>query len=417
MAKRKKSKAKEIQRPLADAGGFLFDGLKDPALLNYMKNGADGGSSAGSITAKNAMANMALFRCVTLISSAIGMLPLNMYEYSDNKALAKEHPLFKVLKKRPNSWQTAYEFKQLMQKNVLQHGNAYARIVRSGGKVTRLIPLDPTLVDVKQKPDWSIEYKYTQSNGGKVVINEEDVFHLRDISDDGIVGISRIKLAKRVLGIAIDAEKAASRIFQSGVMAGGALSTDKVLSDKAFQNLKESLDEKKGPDNAGNWFILEEGMKADKWASTASDAQHLENRNHQIEEIARLFGVPRPFLMMDDTSWGSGMEQLAIFLVTHCLSPWFTMWEQAIERCLLNDIESDQYYVKFNEGALLRGSLKDQSLFFAKALGSGGHPAWMTQDEVRDLQELPKVIQDGTDQLKHSIKQGKQYEPDSTTED
>lgn len=409
MAKNRKKRVGQHMKPLASAGGFSFEGLKDPELHNYMVNGAVGGSEFGR---RQPLCNMALFRCVTLISSAIGMLPLNLYRQGDTKELAKDHSLFRVLKKRPNTWQTSFEFRQLMQKNVLQHGNAYAMVIRSMDKVTRLIPLKPELVKVEQKNDWSLVYKYTRPDGSILVIDEKNMFHLRDISDDGITGLSRVKLAKQALTIAREAENASERLSVNGVMAGGALSTEKTLSDKAYQNLRNSINEKKGTGNAGDWFILEDGLTADKWANTAADAQHLENRNHQIEEIARLFGVPRPFLMMDDTSWGSGMEQLAIFFVVHGLQPWFTMWEQAIERCLLSERESDEYYAKFNERALLRGSLKDQSDFFAKALGSGGHPAWMTQEEVRELQDLSRINQEGTNILKHSIKQGKQNELD-----
>lgn len=154
------------------------------------------------------------------------------------------------------------------------------------------------------------------------------MFHLRDLSEDGVVGLSRVRLAHEAIGIAQQAEKAAARLFKNGVMAGGALSAPAALSETAFSRLKDSINEKTGAENAGKWMILEEGLKAEKWANTAADAQHIENRNHQIEEIARAMGVPRPFLMMDDTSWGSGIEQLAILFIQFALQHWFTIWEQ-----------------------------------------------------------------------------------------
>ncbi|KQQ31997.1 portal protein [Duganella sp. Leaf126] len=390
--------SESLARPSA-AAGTLFSGLDDPDLMAYMRAGAETASGA-YISASKALQNMALLRCVTLISESIGMLPLNLLERGDEKAHATDHPLYKVLKRRPNSWQTPYEFKSLLQGHVLQHGNAYARIIRSRGEVTALIPMHPTRTAPKQNDDWSLTYTYTRENGTTLDLSGADVLHLRDLSDDGIVGLSRVKLAKEALGIAQQAERAAARLFKNGVMAGGSLASPNSLSDQAYKRLQDSLEGKSGADQAHKWMILEEGLKAEKWAASASDSQHLENRNHQIEEVARAFGVPRPLLMMDDTSWGSGIEQLAIFFVQYALQHWFTVWEEAAARSLLTSAEANTYYVKFNERALLRGTLKDQAEYFAKALGSGGHAPWMAQNEVRDLQDMPRSSDPGVDTVR-----------------
>ena len=131
-------------------------------------------------------------------------------------------------------------------------------------------------------------------------------------------------------------------------------------------------------------------MWRDQSASTAKDAQNIETRGHQIEEIARIFGVPRPFLMVDDTSWGTGIEQLGIFFVQYGLAPWFKAWEDAVDLALLTPEERRAgYYSKFNERALLRGSMKDQGEFFAKMMGAGGAPQIMEQNEARSLLDLP----------------------------
>lgn len=399
---RRKASSEAQPRPNA-AAGTLFTGLDDPDLLEFMRGGE--ANAAGYITATKALQNMALLRCVTLISESIGKLPLNLIERGDQKAYASSHPLFAILKNSPNNWQTAYEFKSLMQLNLLLHGNAYARVIRSRGQIIRLVPIHPSQMEPKQNDDWTVSYTYTRKDGGRVVLDAADVFHLRDLTEDGIVGLSRVKLAREAISIAMQAEKAATRLFKNGVMAGGALSSPNALSDTAWKRLEESLEAKSGVNQAHKWMILEEGLTAEKWANTAVDAQHLENRNHQIEEVARAFGVPRPLLMMDDTSWGSGIEQLAIFFVQYALDHWFTVWEQAVERTLLDDKERQAMYVKFNERALLRGTLKDQAEFFTKALGSGGHGPWMTQNEVRELQELAKSNDATADKLQNPITQ------------
>ena len=124
--------------------------------------------------------------------------------------------------------------------------------------------------------------------------------------------------------------------------------------------------------------------------TSAKDAQSNELRGRQIEEIARVFGVPRPLLMIDETSWGSGIDALGQFFVQYGLNPWFEAWQQAIDRVLLVGADRGRYSAKFNPAALLRGSIKDQGEYFAKALGSGGHQPWMHFDEVRDIMDLPK---------------------------
>ncbi|PRC93079.1 phage portal protein [Solimicrobium silvestre] len=394
---RAKTTPEAQSRPQASVGQ-LFDGLDDPDLLAFMRNG--GGTASGAyVTASKALQNMALLRCVTLISESIGMLPLNLIERGDEKKYATTHPLYRLLKSRPNQWQTAYEFKSLMQLRLLLHGNAYARIIRSRDQIIQLIPIDPALVTPKLDDQWNMQYHYQRKNGETLILPASEIFHLRDLSDDGIVGLSRVKLAREAIGIALQAEKAAARLFKNGVMAGGALSSPDKLSDEAYTKLQASVEAKAGADNAGRWMILEEGLKAEQFANTAADAQHIENRNHQIEEIARAMGVPRPLLMMDDTSWGSGIEQLGIFFVQYSLQHWFTVWEQATERSLLTPEECGKYFIKFNERALLRGTLKDQADFFTKALGSGGQQPFMTANQVRELLDMSKDKSKHADEL------------------
>lgn len=391
-----RAKQPEAQsRPQAMAG-TLFAGLDDPDLLEFMRGGPESESGA-TVTASSALKNMALLRCVTLLSESIGMLPLDLIEHGDAKKDAVDHPLYSILKEEPNTWQTPYKFKSYMQLNVLLHGNAYARVIRSRGQVVRLVPLDPTQVCPELDDNWNLTYAYTRKDGGKITLSGSDVFHLSDITTDGIKGLSRVKLAREAIGIALQAEKAAARLFKNGVMAGGALSVPGKLTDTAFARLEASLEAKSGSANAHRWMILEEGLKAEKYVNTASDSQHIENRNHQIEEMGRAFGVPRPLMMMDDTSWGSGINALGIFFVQYALQHWFTVWEEEITRTLIAPQDRKVVYVKFNERALMRGTLSEQAEYFTKALGAGGHSPWLSPNEVRDLQDLSKSKDENMD--------------------
>lgn len=368
----------------------IFDGLTDPYLQQFVRSGSET-SSGAVVTVEAAMKNTAVLRCVSLISGAVGMLPLHLYEADGDKQKASDHPLFELIYRQPNGWQSAFDFRSLMQAWALMHGDAFALIVRRGRDVIRLVPLDPRRVTVEQNDTFDVEYTWRRKDGGSTTLRPDEVFHLRGFSLDGLRGISTVRQAAEAIGLSLQAQRAAAKIFRNGMLTGGALTLPPgaKLSQAALERLKADMRERyETVDNAGRWMVLEEGMQAAPIAANAKDNQHLEMRKHQIEEIARAFGVPRPFLMLDDTSWGTGIEVLSQAFVRNCLAPWFAAWEQAISMRLLRRDERESYYAKFNAGALERGNLKDQGDFFAKALGAGGHAPWMHQDEVRELMEL-----------------------------
>lgn len=400
-------------RPRAEVpAGTTFTGLDDPALLEFMR----GGGSGDYVRGMQSLRNMAVLRSLSLISESIGMLPMNLLERGDAKRTADEMEAHRRMKLRPNGWQTPYEFKSGVQLNALVHGNGYARVIWSRGKPLHMIPMESERVVAKLGDDWRMRYKYTRADGALIELEQHEVFHLRDLSPDGELGMCRVKLAREAISLSQQAERAAARIFSKGVMAGGAVEVPEALSDKAYERMRASLDnDHSGAENAGKWMLLEEGSKAAKWSSTAHDAQHIENRSHQIEEVARAFGVPRPLLMMDETAWGSGIEQLGIFFVQYGLQHWFTAWEQAAARVLLSEPEQDRFYFKFNERALMRGTLKDQADYLAKSLGAGGHAAWNTQNEVRDLSDMPRSSDPEADKLRNPMTQkGSSNEPSQT---
>ncbi len=395
----------ETPAPRADVGdGAVFYALNDPMVQEFLRDGLTAASGA-TVNTETALRNPAMFRAVSLISYAIGMLPLHVID-EETKEKA-DHPLFRILHREPNNWQTAFDFRSLMQLRALVKGNAYALIVRSRqirtgrDEIVRLVPLNPDYVQPVQNADWSVSYRYQPPQGVQRTLRPEEVFHLRGLSLDGLNGLSLVKQARDAIGLALSAELAAGRLFKNGSFIGGALKHPGKLSDPAFERLKTSLAEKEGAQNAGKNLILEEGMDYVTMAQNAKDAQLTELRKMQVEEIARVTGVPRPLLMVDETSWGSGIQALGQFFVQYALGPWFEAWQQAAERSLLVGAEKDQFSVKFNPGALLRGSTKDQGDFFAKALGAGGQPGWMSQNEVRRLNDMPAV--EGGDEISKGL--------------
>lgn len=377
-----------------------FYGLTDPYLAQFMTDGAI--SKAGvSVSTEQALRNPTVLRCVTIISQSVGVLPIHLIDKQTRKK-ATEHSLFSILHRRPNDWQTSYEFRCLMQMRALVYKNAYALIVRSplrDKRVMRMVPLHPEKVTVRQNDDWTLRYEYQPPSGGKIIYQASEIFHLRNgMSMDGINGLSMVDQARDAIGIAIAAELAISRVFKNGSFVPGTLNSAKKLGKDVMLRLKSQWNEMySGANNAGGTPVLEDGLEYKLTGTSPKDAQHNETRGRQIEEIARIFGVPRPLLMVDDTSWGTGIEALGQFFVRYGLNPWLEAWQQAIERSLLSAADVELYEVKFNTGALTRGSLKEQGDYFAKARGAGGHGPWMTANEVRAYMDMPDI--DGGDSL------------------
>lgn len=383
--------------PVQAFNAMEFD---SPLLIEFLRGGAPT-TSGVQVSELVALRNSTYFRGENLISSAIGMLPTFLMRRTVDAAgterisKAKDHPLYRVLHKRPNSYQTALEFKSYMQQLALRDGNAYGFIVPDfRGRVAQIVPMARGSVTPKLSDDWVLTFEYRRPNGGTVTLPAEKVFHFRHpMTRDGLTGLSLRDIARETLGTAAQAERAAGKMLKGGVMAGGALESDAELGEEAIENLKQSMRERQVDGEAsGEWLVLESGLKAKPFITSAKDAQYEELRKRTVEDIGRYMDVPRPLLMMDETSWGTGIEQLGLFFVTYCLMKWFVAWEQAIERSCFTQAEqdADELYVKFNEGALLRGSLKEQAEFFKAALGP--NQAYRSVNEVRGAFDLnPKT--------------------------
>lgn len=383
------TQSKPAPRAMADSATFLD--LHDAAVADFLRGG-HASKSGVTVTTAEAMKNPTVFRAVELISSSIAMLPLNIHRELENgdTEKAKTDPVYRLLRRKPNDYQTPFEFKFLMQYRALTEDNgAVALIVRDPlRKPIALWPLDPSEIEIDLTDTFSPVYTRT-TKAGRKRLDPRDVLHIRGMTRDGIHGISRVRQAAEAIGIAIAAEQAVANMFRKGVFATGAVSIPGELTEEAFARLKQQWAERyEGAGNAGSTPILEGGSTYVPLAINARDAQSAEARKFQVEEILRIFGLPRSLAMVDDTSWGSGIEQLSTGFVRYTLNAWFTVWEEAIDAALL-DHDAD-LGAKFNPDALLKGTTKEQSEVFAKASGAGGHKPWMTANEVRALMNMPR---------------------------
>jgi len=367
--------------------------LKD--LTSADLNGLGETKSGAMVTPDGSLRVAAVARSVYIIAGAMGSMPAHLMEESPederDKTKATAHKLYRLIHKRPNRRQTAIEFRMMMQAHALLRGNGIALQIKGfDGYAKELWPLHPDRVEVKEREDMSLVYVYTRANGQRDVFDADEIFHLRDLSLDGRVGLSRISLAREAIGLSLRSEEYGAATLKQGGSLGGSLAAPKQLTDKAYERLKQSMDERySGAENAGRYIILEEGLVASTLAMTHEDAQFLETRRYQVAEIAGMFfGLP-PHLTGDpnQTNWGTGIEQQNIGFLQFTLLPWIVSWEQALERDLFKPEEDDRYYVKFNVSAFLRASAKDRGDYYAKSLGAGGSQPWNTVNDVRGFED------------------------------
>lgn len=376
-----------IQRPAPRAATQVSGGgviINTPQRLEEaLRAGMSG------ITADSAMAVPAVYACVRLITGAVANMPCDVKrrETDGVRIDMPEHPVWRLMRRRPNRWQTPSQFKRMMQAHILLRGNAYAMKVQSaGGRVGELIPMHPDRVVCEQQADLSIAYTYTRNDGRKITLQQRDVMHLTGLTLDGVHGVSVIRYARETLALSIAMEKHGRATFENGARPSSVLTHPARLGHEGRENLRASLDDyRSGGEMEGKALILEEGMSVANIAMTAEDAQWLESRRFSRSDIAMFFGVP-PHMIGDtekSTSWGSGIEQQSIGFVTYTLEDHLTTWEETINRDLIGDAEPS-VYARFNRAALVRGDIKTRWETYVLGMQWGA----LSPNEVRSREDM-----------------------------
>jgi len=380
----------------------LFDIFKfgrkaaDPlALWEEMLRAGRASKAGPTINLNSAIKVGALFACLKVLSQGVAQVPFKLHRETRSGELtridaARDHRLYDLVTVKPNEWTTSFEFRETLTIHVAL-GNAYAFINRTINGISELILLNPARVEKVQNDDYSIVYKVTGKSGQIQIFPADAIWHVRGTSLDGLIGIDVLSIAREALGLSIATEESHAKLHSKGVRPSGTYSVDGNLSEPQYKALKAWIQaEMAGAENSGAPMILDRGAKWLSQVMTGLDAQHLETRNHQIAEVCRFMGV-MPIMVgySDKATTYASSEQMFLAHVVHTLSPLYARIEQSADAYLLSKQERAQgLYFKFNASGLLRGASKDRGDYFAKALGSGGSPAWMTQDEVRALDEL-----------------------------
>ena len=344
-------------------------------------------SLAGTnVNEQTAMRSTAVLSCVRVISETLASLPLTVYKSTKGSKDKVDNVIYELLHNAPNPYTTSFNFREVMQSNLLLYGNAYAEIeYDKNGQITALWHIPVWRVQVFKAKDGDLVYKVTLEDGAERILQSYRVLHIAGLSYNGLVGFSPIQVAKESIGLALATEEFGSRFFGQGTNVGGVVEHPSALGEKAYKNLKESLNETyAGLGNSHRLLLLEEGMKYSRSGIPPNDAQFIESRKFQIEEIARIFRVPLHMIGHLEHATFSNIEHQSIEFVVHTIRPYLVRWEQAIKMKLF---KGTKYYAEFNVEGLLRGDVK--SRYDAYAVGRQW--GWLSVNDIREKENMAKL--------------------------
>ncbi|MBR0484568.1 MAG: phage portal protein [Oscillospiraceae bacterium] len=355
-----------------------------------------GRSNAGKrVTDKTALQHIVVYACVRVLSEAIAQLPLHVYKYTDNgKERVPKHPLYFLLHDQPNPEMTSFVFRETLMSHLLIYGNAFAQIIRNGrGEVVGLYPLMPDCVKVDRDDKNRLIYiysRYDEANPnvkkmGDIVLGAEDVLHIPGLGFDGLVGYSPIAMAKNALGISLACEEYGASFFANGASPSGVLEHPGVIKNP--EKVRNAWRQAYGSGNSHKVAVIEEGMKYTPISIPNNEAQFLETRKFQLEEIARLYRVPLHLIGDLEHATFSNIEQQSLEFVKYTLDPWIVRWEQSMQKALLSDSEKGTYFIKFNVEGLLRGDYASRMQGYATARQNG----WMNANDIRELEDMNQI--------------------------
>ena len=354
-------------------------------------------TSGKPVNERTAMQTTAVYACVRILAEAVASLPLHVYEYQDDggKKLVYDHPLYYLLHDEPNPEMTSFVFRETLMSHLLIWGNAYAQIIRDGaGRVLGLYPLLPDKMEVQRDDKGNIYYVYSRNSDenpmfkeyGNIKLKAEDVLHIPGLGFDGLIGYSPIAMAKNAVGMTLACEEYGASFFANGANPGGVLEHPGVLKDpsKVWESWNSVY---RGVSNAHKIAVLEEGMKYQQIGIPPEEAQFLETRKFQINEIARLYRIP-PHMVGDlDKSSFSNIEQQSLEFVKYTLDPWVIRWEQSLQRSLLLPGEKGKYFIKLNVDGLLRGDYQSRMNGYAVGRQNG----WFSANDIREMEDMNPI--------------------------
>ena len=344
-----------------------------------------------AVSPNNALSLSAVFACIRVLAETFASLPLSVYQDKGNGESEEVfgHPLKQLFNRKANAHMTSFRVREALMGHLGGWGNAYAEIEKdAGGRVVGLWPLPPDATTVYKDPDTLEVFYRTIINGKSIILRSDQVLHVPGLGYDGYVGYSPIGLARQAIGLGLAMEEFGARLFSQGSSSGVVIEHPQKLSPDAVRGIKKAwVEQEAGLDNAHGPRVLGEGAKLNHIGIPPEDAQFLESRKYQTNEIARFYRMPLHKIQeMSDQKYAN-IEQENTNFATDTIAPWTVRWQQEINVKLFTLEEQKDHYVKFNLNALMRGDANARSNYYRSGILSG----WLTRNEVRALEEYNSI--------------------------
>lgn len=352
-------------------------------------------AAGANITLETALTVSSVFACVRVLSETIAQIPLMVYRRTDaGRERATDHWLYRLLHDQPNPWQTSFEWREMAYAHIALSGNHFAIKTVVRGETRELLPLTPDRVTVAQDERMRLVYTVTWPNGGQLEVPADRMLHLRGLSWDGKTGLSTISYMREVLGVAIQEQRYAGKLYGNGATIRGVIQHPKVLKKEGIDRLRSQFDDiYSGAENAHKVMLLEEGAAFAKTGMTAVDAEFLASRKHTRSEVAGWFRVPLHMIGDLDRSTNNNIEHQSLEFSKFTVAPIAARLESQLMRSLVPESERATLYPRFLMQGLERGDLASRVNAYSKAITDG----WMNRNEVRELEDLNTV--DGLDEF------------------
>jgi HK97 family phage portal protein len=358
-------------------------------------------ASGATVSADSALRLSVVFACVRVLSESVAKIPLRMMRGVNE--VVTDHPLARLVSRRPNRWQTAFEFREMLQAHLCLRSNAYAQIVYArNGDVAELVPLHPDRVKVEQVGDFAMRYIVTDWQSRQRALTQDEVLHIRQLPLDGFCGLSTVATQREPIGSALSAQEYAGRFFRNGAKHGGMWieMPGKFESDEARARFRAAWRASLSGSNAYDTPIMDRGMKLHELGMTNADAQFIESRKYSDSDLCRMFLVPPHMVGILDRATNNNIEQQSAEFYQGTLMGLFRRWEEAFEVQLLTDDEAAELRFEFDVRQLLRANSDARSKYWHNAIVDG----WLTRNEVR-LEEGYEALP-GLDEPLHPLNMG-----------
>lgn len=346
--------------------------------------GSRNNDSGEDVTVNRATTLPVVYRCISVISTVVAQCQLRVYKLPNQKPV--RFPLFEAGNK--TTTYTPYELWQLAMAQRAAYGNAFVHKVRENDLIVDLRPLNPAAVEVKLDDEGNKIFKIKQRDNSYVTLSTYEVMHIPGMGYDGLRGFSPIELAAQSIGISLAGDRLAARFYAQGSQLGGIIKVKAPLTSQTqAEGIKARwMNKNSGLQHSGEVAVLDAETDFQSVTIPPDQLQFLESRRWGTTEIARLFGLP-PHIVGDvekSTSWGTGIEQQNIGMVTYTIADYTTSAEQRATREIVG---TNGQYAEFDLSRLMRGSMQERFEAYQTAANSG----WVTGNEIRDWENMPPM--------------------------